>query len=254
MKDARGGTPAPEEGQEMNARRRYRIALADDHPALRESVAAAVEAFHRDAMEVVAQAGDGVAALEQARRLRPDLLVLDLGMPRLGGLEALREIKRSCPETMVLVFSMYDDQAHVVEAIRAGADDYLFKAQARPADVANHIRRALEKRLAAQDGLHERLLSAIRQMNPDDVARGVIRLTGAELEILREAAHHGRSMKEIAQTLSGPDRTLSEHTVRKHLEHAYEKLGARSQAHAVCLAVKYGIISSEPAEPSLDGR
>lgn len=235
------------------ARKKHRVFLADDHPAMRESIAAAIQDNHSAALEVAGQAADGADAVEQVLNLNPDVVVLDLGMPRLGGLEALRRIKAARPETIVLIFSMYDDQDHVVEAIRAGADDYLFKHQARPEDVVAHVLAAVDKALPAQDALHETLFAALRRLVPAAAAAGFTRLTGAELEVLKGAAHHGWSMKEIAKALSGPGRSLSELTVRKHFEHIYEKLGARGQAHAVCLAIKHGLISAEPAAPGEPG-
>lgn len=225
---------------------RHRVLLAEDHPAMRESVAAALEDFHRARVEVVGHAADGVEAVELAKKFRPDLVLLDIGMPRLDGLRALRLIKEENPKVLVLIFSMYDDQAHVVEAIRAGADDYLFKHEARPAEVARHILAALEKKAPEGDGLRARLFSALRESGEGRPDLGLARLTGAELEVLKLAGHRGLTMKEIGRDLGG----LSPSTVRKHFEHIYAKLGAQSQAHAVCLAVKAGLISSDPAEPS----
>lgn|GEM_PF-1790109 len=234
----------------LRPKKRYRILLVDDHPALRESIAAAVRDFRPDQLEVAGQCGDGVAALELVKRHKPDLVVLDLGLPRLGGVQAIPEIKKLVPGIVVLVFSMYDDQAHVVEAIRAGADDYLFKQDATPAVVVDHILRSLESRLEVQDKLHRRLFTALRQAEGDRLSTGLPRLTGAELEVLKRAAYQGLSMKEIARELGGAGGPLSELTVRKHFENIYEKLGAQSQSHAVCLAIKFGILSSDPAEPA----
>jgi len=228
----------------------YKVILADDHPALRESIAAAIDDFGENQVKVVAQAGDGVTVLDEVKKHKPDLVVLDLGLPRLDGIQVIREIKKYNEKTIVLVFSMYDDQAHVVEAIRAGAEDYLFKHDATPEEVVNHILRALEKGLIVQDKLHDRLFRSLRQIDKEKLDLGLPKLTGAELEVLKLAAYKGFSMKEIAKELGGKDGKLSELTVRKHFEHIYEKLGAQGQAQAVCLAVKYGLISSDPAEPT----
>jgi DNA-binding NarL/FixJ family response regulator len=231
------------------AKKRYKIVLTDDHPAMRESIADAILDRHADRLEVVAQAGDGMAAIEQVKKHRPDLIVLDIGLPRLDGIQALREIKRISKDTVVVVVSMYDDQAHVVEAIRAGADDYLFKHEALPEDIVKHVLAALDK-ASGSDRLHEKLFTALRDIDEDKLNLGVTKLTAAELEVLKLAAHRGHSMKEIARVLSGEERALSELTVRKHFEHIYDKLGAQSQAHAVCLAVKHGFISCDAAEPA----
>lgn len=119
----------------------YRIILADDHPLIRKGIASFINDEFKDQMEVVAEAGDGVAAIEAVERTNPDLALVDLGMPRLDGVSAIRKIKALKPGVQVVVFSMYEDQSHVVEAIRAGADDYLFKKDATAADVVGHLLR-----------------------------------------------------------------------------------------------------------------
>lgn len=230
----------------------YRVILADDHPLLRESIATYIEDNAKDQISVVAQVGDGQSAVDMVAKHKPDLVLLDIHMPRLDGISALRLIKQASPDTLVLMLSMYEDQAHVVEAIRAGADDYLFKKNATSAHITNHMLSALGGELPVQDAMHKSLFQAIRGGQEGSMDTGLSKLTGAELEVLRRVAHKGLSMKEIAEELGGKEGKLSEHTVRKHLEHIYEKLGASGQAHAVALAIKLGFISAEDAEPSRD--
>jgi DNA-binding NarL/FixJ family response regulator len=227
-----------------------KIILADDHPLLRESVAAYIDDRVPDRLDVVAQVGDGAALVESVKKFDPDVVLVDIGMPRLDGISAVRQLKSIKPGLIALVFSMFEDQAHVVEAIRAGADDYLFKKEATVEAVVGAILRAVGDRPPPRDLLRDRLLQAVRRADQDKLDMGLTRLTGMELEVLKQVAHRGRSMKEIAEVLSGEGSSLSEHTVRKHLEHVYEKLGAQGQAHAVCLAVKYGFISPDEAEPN----
>lgn len=229
----------------------YRIILADDHPLMRESIATYIEDHFQDQLKVVAQAGDGVAAIEAVERHNPDLALIDLGMPRLDGVSAVRKIKALKPGVQVVVFSMYEDQSHVVESIRAGADDYLFKKDATAAAVVGHLLRILGGSLPPQDTLRRRLFQAVRGANDDEVDTGFTKLTGAELEVIKLAAHRGFTMKEIAEHLGEKGGGPSENTVRKHLEHIYEKLGARGQTHAVCLAIKYGLITADGAEPDV---
>lgn len=232
-------------------KKKFRVLLVDDHPAMRESVADAIADYHPGSLEVVGQAGDGVSAVELTRKQRPDVVVLDLGLPRMEGVRVVREIKKINKGILIVVVSMYDDQAHVVEAIRAGADDYLFKQEAKPSEIAEHILKSLEKTLPVQDRLHSRLFTALRQIDEKSLDLGVTKLTEAELAVLQRAAFRGLSMKAIAQASTERDaRGLSELTVRKHFEHIYQKLGAQSQAHAVCLAIKYGFISPDGAEPA----
>jgi DNA-binding NarL/FixJ family response regulator len=232
----------------------FRIVLADDHPLMRESIATYIEDHCANQLKVVDQAGDGVAAIEAVERHKPDIALMDLGMPRLDGVSAVRKIKATNPGIQVVVFSMYEDQSHVVEAIRAGADDYLFKKDATAAAVVGHLLRILGGTLPPQDTLRRRLFQAVRGADEDDVDSGFTKLTGAELEVLKLAAHRGFTMKEIAEHLGEKGAGPTENTIRKHLEHIYEKLGAKGQTHAVCLAVKYGLISADEAEPDLNSK
>lgn len=227
----------------------FRVVIADDHPAMREAVADALADLPGRRVTVVGQAADGREAVSLVEQLTPDALVLDLGLPRMDGLAVLQRVKTLTPAPFVLVLSMYEDQAHVVAAVRAGADDYLFKHEARPQAVAQRLLDALERPAASGDLLRDRVFSALRETEADHIRWGVSRLTPAELEVLSLAAQRGLSMKEIATVLSRSGRPLTEPTVRKHFEHIYEKLGASSQAHAVALAIKHGFIRPDEATP-----
>jgi DNA-binding NarL/FixJ family response regulator len=236
----------------MTGKPPYRIVLADDHPVTRQSLAAYISDQCRTQLKVVAQAGDGLEVVEAVQKHKPDLVFLDIQMPRMDGLSALRRIKENQPDILALVFSMYEDEAHVVEAIRAGADDYLFKNKATTEQAVGQILRALGGALPARDDLHKKLIEVIRGADADTLGYGFTRLTGAELSILKRVAYFGESMKEVAISLGGAAGRLTENTVRKHLEHIYEKLGARNQAHAVCLAIQMRLISSDGARPDLE--
>jgi DNA-binding NarL/FixJ family response regulator len=235
----------------MTGKPPYRIVLADDHPVTRQSILAYIADQCRTQIKVVAQVSDGVEAVEAVIQHKPDLVFIDIQMPRMDGLTAVRRMKQIQPELLALVFSMYEDEAHVVEAIRAGADDYLFKNKATAEQAVGQILRALGGNLPARDDLHTKLIELIRGTDAEKLGYGFTRLTGAELSILKRVAYFGESMKEVATQLGGKEERLSENTVRKHLEHIYEKLGARNQAHAVCLAIQMRLISSDGARPDL---
>lgn len=232
------------------ANRKFRLILVDDHPALRESIAAAVTDFYPRRLEVVAQCGDGNSAVVQAKKLRPDLVVLDLGLPGKNGLHVLAELRAACPSMRLIVFSMHEDQAHVVDAVRAGADDYLFKGTMGAKEVVDHVAQWLERESEKPDRVRDHVFAALRGTTAERVARGLPALTETEIRVLGLAGFRGLSMKEIAKVLSKEGSALSERTIRKHLENAYEKLGAHNQAHAVCLAIKLGILSADSAEPA----
>ncbi|MCG8555006.1 MAG: response regulator transcription factor [Proteobacteria bacterium] len=229
---------------------RFKIILVDDHPVLRESIAAFLRARCGSELVVVGEAADGPTALRLAQEHRPDLALLDLHMPGVSGIETLRRLKQVSEGTRVLVFSVYEDQAHVVEAIHAGADDYLFKGHATAQTVADHMLQTLRGHLAQRNPLQRKLLFALRNLRADRLPLGPGQLTKAELEVIKLAAHRGLSMKEIAVELGRTDGALSENTVRKHLQRIYSKLGARNQTHAIALAIKYGLISVDDTQPA----
>jgi two-component system nitrate/nitrite response regulator NarL len=235
----------------MTGKLPYRIVLADDHPVMRQSIVAYIADYCRTQLKVVAQASDGLEALEAVTKHKPDLVFIDIQMPRMDGLTAVRRMKEIQPDLLALVFSMYEDEAHVVEAIRAGADDYLFKNKATTEQAVGQILRALGGPLPNRNDLHDKLIELIRGADVEKLGYGFARLTGAELAILKRVAYFGESMKEVATRLGGEEERLSENTVRKHLEHIYDKLGARNQAHAVCLAIQMRVISSDGARPDL---
>lgn len=229
----------------------HRIILIEDHPLMRESLVTYIEDNCGSHLAVVAQAGDGLAAIAAVKKHRPDLVLADIGLPLMDGITAIREMKKIHPKMIVIVFSTFEDQAHVVSAIRAGADDYLFKKDATASQVVATILRALNSPTPTPKTLQHRLFTAIRGAEPHQLDMGVTPLTGAELEVLKLAAYKGYSMKEIAEQLGGKDGDLSENTIRKHLTHIYEKLGARNQSHAITLAIKAGLITAEDALPDI---
>lgn len=231
---------------------KFRLLLVDDHPALRESIAAAAQDFYPKRLDIVGQCGDGISAVDEAQKLRPDIVLLDLGLPGKNGVQVLAEIRSVCPSTRLVVFSMHDDQSHVVEAIRAGADDYLFKGLLGAKEVVDHLVHWMERESSKPDRVRTHIFSALRGVAADRVARGVPVLTETELRVLGLAAFQGMSVKEMAKLLREETTSLSARTVRKHLENSYEKLGARNQAHAVCLAIKFGLLSAERAEAGDD--
>src|SRR5262245_12078960 len=139
----------------MKPKTKHRVVLADDHPFMLEAIADCIGHRFRDRLEVVAKATDGLMAVEEVKKHKPDLILMDLGMPRLDGVGAIRQIKQIQKDIVVLVLSMYDDQAHIVQAIQAGADDYLFKKEVGVSDIVGHVLTALEKDLAHQDKLHK---------------------------------------------------------------------------------------------------
>ncbi|HLI90156.1 MAG TPA: response regulator transcription factor [Ktedonobacteraceae bacterium] len=205
-----------------------RVLIADDHSVVREGLRMFLA---RDPdLEVVGEAEDGASAIEQARLLRPDVVIMDLLMPVVDGIAATRTIREELPETEVLALTSVLERASVVEAIRAGAIGYLLK-DTRAADLLTAIKAAASGQIPLSPQASAYLLSALRmseQPNP---------LTPREMDVLRLLAA-GHSNKEIARALH-----LVEETVKFHVRHILSKFGVQSRTQAVITAIRLGIIS-----------
>lgn len=212
---------------------KIRVLLADDHAVLREATAELVD--HQPDMDVVGQAGTGEETIAQAKALRPDVVVMDIAMPRHNGLEATKRIVAECPDTKVLVLTAHEDAGHIIPLLEAGALGYLPKTV----------------------GLNE-LLDAIRVTNrgesvlPSAVASVVVQhlarkqdrvpeadLTEREIEVLCLLAQ-GLTNRQIAHELD-----LSTRTVEAHLTHIYTKLDVSSRIEAALVAQRRGWVKGE---------
>jgi DNA-binding NarL/FixJ family response regulator len=197
-----------------------RVLVADDHPVVRQGLCTMLEL--EDDIEVVARAADGEEAVMMARREHPDITLLDVQMPVLDGIEALRRIRADDPEARVIVLTTYRNEDYIFPSLRAGARGYLLKDSSRE-ELAGAIRA-----VAAGESL----------LDPDmvDAARDAGGLTGRELEVLRLMAD-GQSNGQIAIALY-----VSENTVKTHVSKIFAKLGCRDRAAAVLLAWKRHLI------------
>jgi two-component system NarL family response regulator len=199
------------------------VLVVDDHPLLRDGVAAALSS--EQDMCIVADAVDGRSAIEEFRRHRPDVTLMDLQMPGMNGIEALRAIRAEFPGARILVLTTYRGDVQVANALRHGASGFLLKASLR-----KELRDAI------------RAVHAGRRVIPPDVAVELAQhvaddmLSARELEVLRIAAR-GSANKQIAAELC-----ISEDTVKAHMKSILSKLDARDRTHAVVTAVKRGII------------
>ncbi len=207
-----------------------RVLIVDDHSVVREGLRMFLE---RDPdLEVVGEAADGAEALEQARQMQPDVVVMDLLMPVMDGIAATRAIRGELPETEVLALTSVLESASAVEAIRAGAIGYLLKDTQAAA-----LRKAIKAAAAGQVQLSPQastyLLGAIRTPELPEP------LTPREMDVLRLLAQ-GQSNKEIARALH-----LVEETVKSHVGHILAKLGVASRTQAVLAAIRLGIVSPQ---------
>jgi DNA-binding NarL/FixJ family response regulator len=206
-----------------------RLLLVEDQAAILEKQRRLLEGFPE--LEVVAQARYGALALELVEEHRPHVVLLDLGLPDLDGIEVTRRVKAAHPEVEILIFTIFDEEERVLEAVRAGASGYLLKGE--PAEkIVEAIREVRNGGSVIQPRLARRLLihfQAVRDPNSP-------RLTPRETETLQLIAR-GLSNREVADTLG-----LSRATVRTHLEHIYAKLEVANRTEAVTEAIRRGLI------------
>ena len=210
---------------------RIRVLIADDHPLIRRGLASALA--HHPRIEVVGEANDGEEAVRQATSLRPDVVLMDVKMPNVDGIEATGEIKATLPETKVVVLTIYDADETVIRSLEAGASAFLLKDASgdEVVDVIEAVHRGespVEPRVTHV--LLERLTNARGQLGSD------MGMTEREVEVLRLAAT-GATNKAIAGALY-----LSENTVKSHLYHIYDKLEVHGRMQAVTEAARRGII------------
>ncbi len=211
---------------------RITLFLVDDHTAVRAGVRVMLET-ERD-LAVAGEAGDGAEALREIAVIRPDVVLLDLAMPGIGGLDAIPEIRAASPRTAILVFTMHANAAYVTAAMRAGARGYLLKS-ARQADLIAAIRAVHGGHGYLQPEITGPLLR--RVVADERVAAGQGALTAREVQVL-EAVADGKSNKEIAAAIG-----IAEDTVKTHLRRLFEKLGASDRAQAVAIALRQRIIA-----------
>lgn len=204
--------------------RAIRLLTVDDHPMLREGIAAVVEG--QADMELVAEASDGYEAVEQYRRHRPDVVLMDLQMPDMNGVEAIAAIRQEFADATILVLTTYKGDVQALRALKAGARGYLLKSA---------LRRELLDTI--------RLLHAGRRCIPAEIATEIAghavddALTAREVAVLGCVAG-GNSNKAVAGLLS-----ISEETVKAHMKSILAKLDARDRTHAVTIAIKRGILA-----------
>jgi DNA-binding NarL/FixJ family response regulator len=207
-----------------------RILVADDHGIVRSGIRLLLE--RQADLDVVAEASDGVEAIEQALAHRPDLAILDVGMPRMTGLQAAREIRSHVPSAKVLMLSMHDDDRYLFEALKAGASGYVLKREADQ-DLVGAVR-AVGRGEAFLTNAAER--SLIREWMADESQGPVVPLTPREEEVVKLIAE-AHTNAQIAEVLH-----LSEKTVESHRANVLRKLGMRDRVELVRYAIRHGLV------------
>ena len=210
-----------------------RIVLADDHPIVREGLRTVLET--QADFEVIAEAVNGEEAVKLVAALHPDILLLDLEMPLLDGVEAIRRIHTAHPDRpRIIVFTAFDNDERIIHAVQAGANGYLLKGEPRD-NIFNAIRITLQGGSLLQPIVASKLLHSVEHAAFQGVS--IELLTERELEVLSLLAQ-GMPNKEIASKL-----VISERTAKFHVSSIMSKLGATNRTEAVSLAAQKGIIT-----------
>ena len=219
-----------------------RIVLAEDHAVVREGLRAILEA--EEDCTVIGEAGDGLEAVQLATSEAPDVLVVDLMMPGLHGLEVIRQVHQQVPETRIVVLSMHDDEAYVLKALRHGASAYVLK-RSGASELKKAVQEVVRGRRYLGPLLSDRAIETYLQASQEeaDPLDSYSFLTKREREVLHLTVG-GHTSKQIGERLS-----ISPRTVEKHRSNLMHKLGLHSQAALVQYAVSRGFIAARPALP-----
>jgi DNA-binding NarL/FixJ family response regulator len=213
----------------------YRIVIAEDHKILREGLKSLIAANPR--MSIVDEAEDGYQALKVAEKVKPDLMLIDLSMPKMNGLDAIREIRQLSPDTKILVLTVHKAEEYVFESLRSGANGYLLK----DAD-ASELMRAMENVLSGKtylsSGISKNVVDGyLKGKTPNGTQTACGNLTRRERQIVKLIAE-GQKNREIASLLH-----ISEKTVEKHRSNLMKKLNLHNAAGVTAYALQKGLIS-----------
>jgi two-component system, NarL family, response regulator LiaR len=210
-----------------------RVMLVDDHDLLRQGMALFLKT--RDDLELVAEAENGAKAVERCKQLRPDVVLMDLMMPEMNGVEATRQIRECCPDTQVIVLTSFDQDNLVSEAIQAGALSYLLKNVSTD-KLAEAIRAAHSGEATLSKEATQALVNAAQQPKAIEYD-----LTQRQQDVLALMVQ-GKTNHEIAHEL-----TISISTVKKHVSNILYALGTDSRTHATAIAIQNGLIQDPNA-------
>jgi len=208
------------------------VVLADDHEIVRQGIRSLLEGAKT--FQILAEVSDGLAAVQAATKFKPALLFLDLSLPRLHGIEALRQVRTGSPHTKVLILSMHNDEPYVIEALRGGAMAYILKGS-ESAEILHAAREVLAGRRYLSAPLSEWAINALSEKKPDE-SDPLAALTTREREVMQLAAD-GFGSTEIAEKLF-----ISPRTAESHRNNLMRKLGLQTQTDLVRFAIRKGLI------------
>ncbi len=214
-----------------------RLLVADDHTLIRQGIVGLLSA--QPNMEVIGEVGSGEEAVREAIRTSPDIVLMDIGMPGINGLDATREIKQRAPKVQVLILTMHDREDYLFQALRAGAAGYVLKG-ADIQDLLSAIRSVYQGGVYLYPTVTKKLLADyLRRVESGEDLAEYDSLTDRERGVLRLIAQ-GKTLPEIAQHLY-----LSPHTVQTHRDHIMKKLDLHNKAELIKYAIRKGLVDTE---------
>jgi len=219
------------------AKKRVKVLIADDQTLFREGIKDLLE--NEKTVEVIGEAADGSEVVRLAKKLRPDVILMDIKLPHLDGVSATRLIRKELPATNVLILSSYEDEAHVMESIQAGANGYLSK-MLPAAELVNALKAFANDGVMIPQQVMGKLLQGLRQMSTSEGSP--VSLTKTEIRVL-VLLGSGMSNKEIAAKMD-----CSVKTIKNHLNAIFQKLEVSNRTEAVVKGIEMGLIS--PEEPN----
>jgi two-component system NarL family response regulator len=217
--------------------------IADDHQVVREGLSAILKT--KEDIEVVAEARDGAEAVEKAKEFKPDVILMDISMPRMNGVEATRRIKLEQPQIGIVVLTMYENEEYIFDLVKAGATGYMLK-NSDSSQIIKAIRSTYQGESVLQPSVATKILtefSSLSQRPAPKPSRNDLDLTDREVQVIKLIAD-GKTNKEIANTLS-----ISEKTVKNHVRNIFQKLHVDDRTQAAIIAIKRGLIQLSPPKP-----
>jgi len=218
------------------AKKAVTVLIADDQTLFREGIKDLLE--DENGIRVVGEASNGPEVVAMAKKVRPDVILMDIKLPQLDGISATRIIRKECPQTNVIILSSYEDEAHVTEAIQAGANGYLSK-MLPASELVNALRTFTADGVMIPQPLMGKLIQGLRQMSQPGYETAPDSLTATEIKVM-SLLGKGKSNKEIATALG-----CSVKTVKNHLNSIFQKLSVNNRTEAVVKAIEKGLISHE---------
>jgi two-component system NarL family response regulator len=218
---------------------KIRILIADDHRVVREGLAAILKS--RSDMDVVGEAINGFEVIEKAKALKPDVILMDISMPQMNGVEATRAIRKLSPEIGIVVLTMHEDDATIFDLVRTGVHGYLLK-DSDSSEVIKAIQSIYKGESMIHPSIARKILGEFSQLGREEVKRPprpAHNLSAREVDILRRVAK-GKTNKEIASELQ-----LSEKTIKNHVRNIFHKMGVYDRTEAAMKGVQEGIIDLE---------